>query len=124
MERSGNLTFEAGGTIGAKCLVKLNSGKVVAAAAYNDNIIGINQYRVTSGQIAAIRPLNTAGTAEVCVKAAIDVNDIVFYKEDNEGKANKTATGNRQQIGIALEAATADGDIIEVLLMPAVTTAT
>ncbi len=119
MERNGNLTFEAGGTIGAKCLCKLSSGEVVVVSAATDVIIGINQFAVVDGDKATVRPLNSQGTAELCAAGEIAVGALVVYKDDASGRVETDGSAdNRAKIGIALEAATAAGDIIEVLLFP------
>lgn len=106
-------TFEAGGTISQYARVKLSSGEVIAAGA-DDIDIGTCEVLAADGDLVDVRMSNAAGTRFMIASEAIAVGAKVYGAAD--GKVSDTASG--RLIGIALEEATADGDIIEVLYDP------
>ena len=106
-------TYECGGTVPAYYAVILSSGKIVVSAASNTNIIGIAlEDGVTGDKIKVIRlgrcPMKIVTAASVVAGARI--------MADAAGKGLLLATtGNKSQI-TALEAASSNGDIIEVFV--------
>lgn len=104
--------FPTGGTaIGRYLRVTLPSGDL-AVAGIADNDIGTIEYEVfTSDTEAAVRLKTAVGTRKMVAAAAVTAGAIVYAAAS--GKVDDTVSA--QRIGIALEAATADGDIIEVL---------
>ena len=97
----------------ANRFVKLTSTGIAAATAGTDKIAGVmnKQEGVATGEIA---PVVVFGTAKVVASAAVAIGDAVTATTG--GKAVVTTTTGNIVRGIALEAAAADGDIIEILL--------
>jgi Uncharacterized conserved protein (DUF2190) len=100
--------------------VKLDgSGNVVYAGA-NEPAIGIVQPgdSMTNGSIVSVRLMNDRGTFKMMAGAAITQFAVVYGLAN--GKIDDTAgsSDTGSPIGVALESATADGDIIEVLPLP------
>ncbi len=94
-------------------IVKVTSSGVDVSTADTDKILGVAKLTVA---ITEQCPVQISGTAKVTASAAISVGD--YLTATTAGKAAATTTDKKRVIGIALEAAAADGDIIEVLLMP------
>lgn len=117
MTENGKKTFEAGGAVSAKRLVKLSSGQVVHNTVTDtDDPIGVSEYAAAAqGDLLATRLLNDAGTFEMTAAGAISADADVFAAADGKIQALPAAAGTYRKIGKAIEAATADGDIIEVL---------
>lgn len=94
--------------------VKKTSTGVAAATAGTDAIMGVmnaNQ-KVAQGQMA---PVSVLGTAIVEASAAITAP--AFVTATTGGKAVATTTAGNLVRGMALESATEDGDLIEVMLV-------
>lgn len=115
---SGVKTFTAGENLEAYRRVKISSGSSVVYADAKEPAIGITQAKADNGDMIAVRLLNDKGTFKMTASAAITALAVVYGKDD--GKVDDAAgaglTGSG--IGVALEAATADGDIIEVMPIP------
>lgn len=109
------LTATAGADLSASqyLFVKAAAAKtVVVASAITDVTLGVLQNDPTSGLPASVA---YAGTTKVIAGAAIAVNARVAPTA--AGKA-QTAVATQYARGIALTAAAADGDVIEVALIP------
>ena len=104
------ITLAAGAALLAKTRVKL-SGVTVVNAGDEESAIGVVEYDVASGELAAVRLINAGGTFECVAGTAITAGAAVYAAADGELSATGTAAK-----GFALAAATADGDIIECLL--------
>lgn len=112
----GKKTFEAGAAVEAKRLVKLSSGEVVHnTATATDEPIGVSEYGVADGGQVSVRLINDAGTFEATAVDAIASGAAVYAAADGKVSALSAVNGTYRRIGTALEAATADGDIIEIL---------
>lgn len=115
---SGERSFKAGADLSAKqyYIVKLDStqNQVVVATAATDKLLGVLLNNPVSGQEARVH-MNT-GTVKVVAGAAIALG--AYVTAGGAGKGAATTTDKDKCIGIALEAALADGDIIEVALQP------
>jgi hypothetical protein len=108
-------TFEAAGAIPVHRVVKTDSnGKVVVAAAGTDLAIGVSPVAVASGYPVGVRMRNSGGTVKVVASAAI-AKDAALAATTG-GKVVTTTTANDQVVGYALQAAAADGDVIEAVL--------
>ena len=97
-------------------LVKLDStqNKVVVATGGTDNIIGVVlDGGKASGDRVRVGLLSAQGTLLVVASAAITLGASVTATTG--GKAVATTTTGNIVAGIALEAAAADGDLIEIL---------
>lgn len=117
MIENGKKTFTVGtGGVTAKALVKLDSGTVVLnTVTSTDDPIGVGEYAADADDQVAVRLLNDAGTFEMIAAGAIDAGADVYAAADGKVSALSASAGDYRKIGIALEAAAADGDIIEVL---------
>lgn len=109
---NGRKAFLNGGTALAKYTrVKLSSG-TLTTAVLADKEIGVLMERVEANAHGDVLLRTSPGTTPMIAAAAITAGATVFTAA--AGKVSNTATG-AFQVGIALEAAAADGDIIEVL---------
>ncbi len=108
-------TFTAGAAIAKFARVKLSSGVLAAAGvgASDETLeIGVlEDATFTSGDIATVRLRSSQGTTKMIASAAIAAGVAVYGAAS--GKIATTASGTA--IGVSMEAATADGDVIEVM---------
>jgi len=97
-------------------LVKLSSGAVVLnTAASTDDPIGVAMDKKSAGDVVAVSFLKSGGSLEMVAAGAISAGAVVYASADGKVQALPAAAATYRQVGIALEAATADGDVIEVL---------
>ena len=104
-----------GGTVVKYALVKLASGLgvVTGGVASEDNtLVGVAQESGVSGDTVSVRAIIPGTVSDIIVGAAITKGARVFSAAS--GKGSPTAT-SLTSAGIALEASTADGDIIPVM---------
>jgi hypothetical protein len=102
----------ADAAIGQWRLVKVTSTGCDVATADTDKIIGVEQNGCAATEQAVVRFI---GTTKVVASAAISAGDLLTATTG--GKVVTTTTDKKVVIGRALEAAAADGDVIECLLM-------
>lgn len=107
--------YIAGGTIAQYRLVKLDStaGQVIATAAITDVAVGGS---LTSASSAGTVGVQMFGKVKLTAAAAISLGAQVMPDSGGGGKIATAAGATAKSCGVALEAAGADGDIIEVLL--------
>jgi len=108
-------TYTASVAIAAHLLVKTagSTANSVAIATAGSDVIGCStENAIASGAKGAIRLFNGGGTVKLTAAGAIAVNALV-YVAGSAGKIDDAVNG--RPLGIAMEAATADGDIIEVM---------
>lgn len=110
----GILTFKAGEALGERVRVKASSGTTtdpieVVAAGAGEQHIGVTEYAVSSGDYVAVRPRTMPGS-KLGVASEAFARGATLYGAAS-GKIKDTSAGSA--IGIALEEATADGDIVE-----------
>lgn len=109
-------TFTTGATaLAAYVRVKLTAGLLVVAGA-GESAIGVTIAPSAISAPASVRLLNGYGTALMLAGAAITSGNPVYGLASGKIDDAVAATAAGASIGIALEAATADGDVIEVLL--------
>jgi len=106
-------TFEANGAITKHTLVTLESAGTVATCGAGETPIGVAQETVADNSIVAVRLLNAGGTVSMTAGAATTIGSVVYANA--AGKVSGTDSGSDVVAGIANEAATADGDYIEVI---------
>lgn len=107
--------FTAGGAIAAYLRVRLSSGVLAAAGVSEQEIGTIENAAFASGDVRSVRLRNAYGTRKMVAAGAITAGAAVYAAAG--GKI--TATVNPYPVGVALEAAGADNDIIEVMNGPA-----
>ena len=109
MHLNGRLTYTAGGAVERGDVLKFDTdGNVVKCAAATDAAIGVALDGAESGEIVAVAVLGSfAGTVVVKASAAAD-------KGAKVTALGAEASGDDAAIGVALDAATAAGDLIEV----------
>lgn len=110
-------TFKAGSDLSAKqyYIVKMCSSTtpygVILGAANTDEVIGVLQNEPAMNEAAVVRVF---GTTKVIAGTPIAIGEWVV--SDASGKAQNVQADKNTVIGLALETASADGDIIEILL--------
>lgn len=108
-------TFTAGEALLPKRRVKIESGTTtsppeVVYADAGEQAIGITGNETTAdGDLVSLQPSNATGTYECTASEAFAINATLYAA--NDGKISDTSSGS--SIGLAVEAATADGDVVE-----------
>ena len=117
IHQNGKMTFVAGAAIAAGEFVKLSSGKVVKCAAATDIAIGVALDSASAdGEQIPVQLLTGGDTVLVKAGGAVAQGGTLTCL------GTTVATAGTLQYGIALEAASASGDIIEAMVgLPAVT---
>jgi len=111
--RPGELTFTANAALAPYLRVELSSGKLIAAGALSNELGTLVKRVLAADDPAAVVPRNMAGTVKMVAAGAFSQYATVYGAAG--GKIDDTVNAN--EIGTALEAATADGDVVEVLRM-------
>lgn len=104
-------SFPAGAALSDKLRVKLSSGQVVLAGAGELSIGTTVTKAYAQGEPITVRLWSAEGTRKMIASAAITAGATVYGAAS--GKISSTSSG--AAIGVAYEAAAADGDVIEVL---------
>lgn len=115
-ENEGIRTFTASGAITAHARVKITSGSTTTPpqcelAGLGEQHAGIAEYAAADGEIVSVRMRNCSGTVEAIAASSISVGAALYGATG--GKVASTSSGTT--IGFAVEAATANGDIIEIV---------
>ena len=116
IHQNGKATFKAGAAIAAGEFVKFSSGKVVKAAAATDVCIGVaTDSAAAEGDLIPVQLLTGGDTVLVKSGGEVAQGGTVTCL------GTTVATAGTLQYGVALEAATASGQLIECLVgLPAV----
>ena len=106
------MTFTATEALAIARRVKLttSSGTAVEYADQGDWFVGVTQEAAAADGLISVKDKKDGGTMKVTADGAISAGADVYGADD--GKVSATVSGII--IGVALEAALADGDIIEV----------
>jgi hypothetical protein len=114
---NGKAAFTAGAAIAKGEFVKFSSGKVVKASAATDVCVGVAlDSAAAEGDLVPVQLLTSGDTALVKAGGAVAQGGTVTCV------GTTVATAGTLQYGIALEAATASGQLIECIVgLPAVT---
>lgn len=114
-ENTGFKAFTAGEALATNRLVKLSTGTVVYADS-DEAFIGSTQFACASGDVVTVRLKNVSGTVELVASEAAAAGATLYTA--NDGKVADTNPGGAGTArAIALEASTADGDLIECLIL-------
>lgn len=105
--------FTAAGTIKQYARVVLGSGGTITEAGLAQKEIGTAMEPAVSGDTISVRLRTAAGTHKMIAKEAMAIGATVYTEAG--GKVQDTAEATAFQLGTALEASTAEDDIIEVL---------
>lgn len=111
-------SFIAGAAVSQYRLVKLDSteGQVVVTSAITDVALGASMEAATAaGQLI---PVQQFGKVKLTASGPISLGDQLMPTGSGSGKVVTASGATAKSIGIALQAAGADGDIIEVQLAP------
>lgn len=107
-------TFEADAAIALYQRVKLDSdGKVTVAGLADLDIGTAVKPAFAAGDLVTVKLRTASGTHKMIVSEAVDAGALLYTESD--GEVQDTAQATAFAIGTALEAATADQDVIEVL---------
>jgi hypothetical protein len=110
---SNTKAFTAAGTIKQYARVTLGSGGTITEAGLAVKEIGTAMEPAVSGDVISVKLRTGSGTHKMIAIEPLAIGATLYTETD--GKVQDTAASTAFQIGTALEAATADGDIIEVL---------
>jgi hypothetical protein len=115
----GSMTFTANGTLGAKVRVKITAASAtdppqVEVAGAGEEHIGITEFAAASGALVTVRSRKSPGIHEATAAGAFAVGAALYGAA--AGKVDDVISGSI--IGYAVEAATADGDIVRIIDHP------
>jgi hypothetical protein len=108
-----DVSFVADNAITIGQILKVTATGVDVATANTDAMIGIAMTAASQGDMVTVR---VAGAARVQASAAISVGALVTAT--TAGQAVTDSTDKHGIIGRALEAATAQNDLISILIQP------
>jgi hypothetical protein len=113
----GKITLVAGEDLSDKMyyLVKLDSDGNAVLCGSNEVAIGILDGKPKAGERSAV---NILGTSQVVAGGEISVGSKVISDANGKAVALPTDAGTYNVIGIALQSADSDGEIIEILIRP------
>lgn len=106
--------FTAGAAIGKHILVKLSSGKLAVAGLGDEWLGTLEDESFADGDARSVRLRSAQGTIQCVASGAFSAGAIVYGRA--AGKVDDISTTSAIRVGMALEAATAASDIIEVLI--------
>ncbi len=120
---NGFKAFAAGAALAAYRVVKINAaGAVVYPAAFADRTVGVTQNAVASGANVTVKLWNAPGTFKVTAGVAVTAADggqtIYHSGTAADGKVRITDGGSQHLLGVALEAVTTDGMVLEMTPVP------
>ena len=109
----GKKAFTASGAIARFATVKLTSGSgtAVEVAGSNEASIGFAEALAASGETLTVKLKNTGGTYKALASGAFSAGATLYQMA--AGKVDDVSGGTARFV--ALEAAAADGDVVEVL---------
>ena len=103
-------TFEAGEDMDAFLRVVISADGTVMLADAVDYGIGVTQKDSDDGESVAVRLDGHGGTSKMTASAAISAGDLVYA-----AASGKIAATGTKLIGTAIDAASGNGSVIEVL---------
>lgn len=120
---SGYKPFAADGAIALYSRVNVNSDGTIGEAGLAERCIGTLQTEaaLAAGDVVSVKLYTAPGTHKVRVKEASAAGALLYTEAD--GEVQDTAQATAFAWGIALEAATAENDVIEAVPLGPVGTA-
>ena len=117
---NGMVPMLAGATVAAFRLVKLSTAKVVHNTATSTDVpIAVSQDAAADdGSRITVRDLKAGGTHKVTAAGAVTAGADVYAAAAGKVQALPEAAGTYRRVGQALEAASDDGEIIEIWASP------
>ena len=103
--------FTAAEALATRCRVMLNSSGNILYADAGHEAIGVTEAAIASGDDGLVRLRTAAGTRKMTAAGAFSINDVIYAADD--GRIDDDPAG--VLVGRAIEAATAAGDIVEIL---------
>ena len=114
-ENAGLKAFTAGEALATNRLVKLSAGSVVYADS-DEAFIGSTEFACDSGEDVTVRLKNVSGTVELVAAEAVAAGATLYTGAD--GTVASTNPGDAGTArAIAIEAATAAGNVIECFIL-------
>ena len=114
MTDSGHKGFVASAAITQYARVKLDAAGTVSTAGLTDKDIGTAQQAAfAAGDLVDVKLRTAPGTHKMIAAGAVTAAAEVITQAS--GKIDDAATSTGYRLGIAMEAATANNDIIEVM---------
>lgn len=114
VNNTGCKAFEADAAIAQYARVKLDAdGKITVAGLAEKEIGTATREAFAAGDVIDVKLRTAGGTHKMIAIEAMAIGATVYT--ETAGKVQDTAQATAFQLGTALEAATADGDVIEVL---------
>ena len=114
---SGMVPFTADAAIPQFARVVFEADGKIVAAGLTDPGIGVAQTAaLAAGDVINVKLWNSGGTFKMRASEALAVGAVLYTETD--GEVQDTAQATAVPFAQALEAATADGDIIECALLP------
>lgn len=111
---AGCKTFKAASAIGKNIRVKLdNDGRVSIAGLAEKGIGTTTRAALAANDPVDVRLLTAPGTHKVTAIEGCAIGAVLYTEA--AGKVQDTAASTAREWGIAFEAATADGDVIEAM---------
>lgn len=106
-------TFSAGEVLAPYRRVKLSSGTVIYADA-DDVGIGVSLNKADAlGDHVAVKLFNCGGTFEIEASGVITPGEEIYASNDGKVQGTPGVAGTYYKIGLAFEAASGDGAVIE-----------
>lgn len=117
MHNQGIRAFPSSTVVKGKRLVQLSAnGNVSHNSATADNkVVGVSQYGTKADEDVSVKLMNHSGTQELTTAGAIDAGSYVYAAAAGKIDGPPSGAGTYRKIGIALQQATAEDDVIEVL---------
>lgn len=108
----GNIrAFTAGEALNAFCRVKLDTDGTIIYADADHDAIGITEAAIADAAVGPVRLSTASGTVKIRCAGALSIGDTVYGAAD--GEIDDATDG--VLVGVAIEAATAAHDVIEVV---------